>query len=78
MYRLVYFLLLITAPVFSQSKKDFVTYNKVTFDFYEKEAWDQLIITGMEALNNNYDFFNNYYLQVQSSEFQVQSWNNQT
>jgi len=57
MYRLVYFLLLISAPVFSQSKKDFVTYNKVTFDLYENEAWDQLIITGMEALNNNYDFF---------------------
>lgn len=57
MCRLVYFLLLISIPALAQTKKDFVTFNKVTFELYEKQAWDQLIISGKDALKNDYDFF---------------------
>jgi len=57
MYRLAYFLLLISIPVFSQVEKDFVSYNKITFELYEKQDWNKLIICGKEALKNEYDFF---------------------
>lgn len=61
MYRLAYFLLLISMPALSQVKNDFVSYNKITFELYEKQDWDKLIITGKEALQNEFDFF---YLRV--------------
>ena len=61
MYRLAYFLLLVSMPVFSQIEEDFVSYNKITFELYEKQDWDKLIIRGKEALKNEYDFF---YLRV--------------
>jgi hypothetical protein len=44
-------------PGISQVNKDFVSYNKVTFQLYEQKEWDKLIETGKEALKNNFDFF---------------------
>lgn len=62
MYRLAYVLLIIVMfPAIGQTKRDFVSFNKASYELYTQKKWDELIIVGKEALKNNFDF---YYLRV--------------
>lgn len=53
--------LLYSGDLWAQDNRDFTYYNEVTYDHYLKKAWDQLIQTGKEALDLDYDF---YYLRA--------------
>jgi tetratricopeptide (TPR) repeat protein len=53
--------LLISGTLWSMDAKDFAYYNQVTYDHYLKKEWDQLIQTGKEALDQDFDF---YYLRA--------------
>ncbi|MCK4639323.1 MAG: tetratricopeptide repeat protein, partial [Bacteroidales bacterium] len=54
---IIFFSLLTNA----QTYPDFKNIDKKTYDFYENQNWDSLIIVGKEALKNNIDYF---YLRV--------------
>ena len=50
---IIFFSLLTNA----QTYQDFQHIDKKTYDFYEKQNWDSLIVVAKEALKNNIDYF---------------------
>ena len=62
LYRILTIIMLLPSPkLMAQQVKDFTYYNELTYDLYQKKEWDQLIETGLEALDQPYDF---YYLRT--------------
>ena len=63
MGKLIIMLLLLfpVLKVSGQAEKDFNYYNTLTYNQYLAENWNDLIITGREALNQGYD---SYYLRM--------------
>lgn len=53
--------LFLSHAIWSQDQKDFTYYNQITYDQYLKKDWNQLIVTGKEALKKDFDF---YYLRA--------------
>lgn len=58
-FKLYFILIIIFFPLLinAQTYPDFKNIDKKTYDFYENQNWDSLIVVGKEALKNNNDYF---------------------
>lgn len=45
----------------AQANRDFIYYDKASYEYYNQKEWDELIKVGNEALKSNFDF---YYLRA--------------
>ncbi|HRZ98504.1 MAG TPA: hypothetical protein P5084_13185 [Paludibacter sp.] len=56
MYKLMILFLLFSTAVYSQQTIDYKSIDSITWDYFQKYKWDELIKTGKEAIKNNIDF----------------------
>lgn len=49
--------ILFAGKIDAQTKLSFTDIDKLTYQFYTKQKWDDLIKTGKEAIDNNIDFY---------------------